>query len=240
MTRPIETDYIKRLDDLLDQTDALLDNTLTKDWHDGLALIRATLAYVRPRLGDVRPVPFQLERADGLWRLVATDDTTFRLYHGIEHALTDILATTWLDVYLAADAREALAFELLRREDPHRETSEDDWMTSVMRDWVASTLRREDAPMRPEGEGHLRLVRAGAFELLHDGRRLDIWFSPEHALEQLARSSTKTTTIHMSERLERELRDAFSYTEPSGRAWLDTNSHRLRLAAIQEHFDNRT
>lgn len=229
---PIEDQFRAQLNALLARANELLDEPLTPAWRDGLTHLTQTLAYVEPRLGAAHPRPFLLERHDGIWQLTKPDDDWYKRYRDLHAVLDDVTQNDWFDVYLAENVRGAL--------DAAYDAPE---TTREMCDWLTETLNREDAPMRPTKTGMYELIQRGdMFHLEVNGREAFVKFSAEHTLNQLhrfTRSESVTEPIYMDARIERHLQDAFAYVDPPVRVWLSANRRKLRLAAMQEHFDQR-
>lgn len=223
---PIEDDYRRRLHALLEETDAMLDIPLTPAWRDGLAHLKQTLEYIEPRLGGAHPRPFLLEQCDGAWQLTRPDGNWYKRYRDLSDAVADAAQNDWLYVYVDEHDRYALS----RLHDEPETTAE-------MCHWITETINGEDAPVRPTDTGDVKVVRrAGLFHLTMDGHASVVGFNAEHTLKQLRRFER---VVHMDANIERELGDAFPYVEPDARDWLRENRRKLRLAAIQEHFNQR-
>lgn len=229
---PIEDQFRTQLNALLARANEMLDEPLTPAWRDGLTHLTQTLAYVEPRLGAAHPRPFLLERGGDVWQLTKPNGDWYKRYRDLHAVLSDVAENDWFDVYLAETVRDDLGIIYHAPE-----------TTREMCDWLTETLNREDAPVRPTAPGIYEVVqRGGMFHLKVNGREAFVGFNAEHALNQLhrfTRSESVTEPIYMDARIERNLRDAFSYVEPPVRDWLHTNRRKLRLAAIQEHFNQR-
>lgn len=229
---PIEDQFRTQLNALLARANEMLDEPLTPAWRDGLTYLTQTLAYVEPRLGAAHPRPFLLERGGDVWQLTKPNGDWYKRYRDLHAVLSDVAENDWFDVYLAETVRGALG----NMYDAPETTRE-------MCDWLTDTLNREDAPARPTTPDIYEVAqRGGMFHLKVNGREAFVGFSAEHILNQLhrfTRSESVTEPIYMDARIERNLRDAFSYVEPPVRDWLHTNRRKLRLAAIQEHFNQR-
>lgn len=229
---PIEDDYRERLNALLKETDEMLDIPLTPAWRAGLVHLKQTLEYVTPRLGAAHPRPFLLDGYHGVWQLTKPDGSWYRRYRDLATAVADATQNDWLYVYVNKNDRYALS-----------RLCEAPETTAEMYHWITDTINGEDAPVRPTRPGTYALTKRGdAFHFEMGGQELFTGQTAEDTLRQLSRFSRRedmTAPVHMDADVEHELGCSYPYVDMPAREWLRDNRYRLRLAAIQEHFNQR-